>query len=122
MKNKIKKRTLGRRAPHRQAMLKNMTSSLLEHRSIVTTRAKAKGLVSFVEPLITRSKAGLALHERRYLLSKLVRGEDLPALLEVAHGSEDRRAGFLRLTKLPRRKGDGAEMVRVDVVDKDSND
>lgn len=99
-----------------------MTSSLLEHRSIVTTKAKAKGLVSFTEPLITRSKAKLSLHERRLLLSKLARSEDLSALLEVARESGERQAGFLRLTKLPRRKGDGAEMVRVDIIDGGLND
>ena len=122
MKHKIRKRTLGRQAPHRQALLKNMTSSLLKHHSVVTTRAKALELKSYAEPLITQSKRELSLHERRYLLSKLARREDLPALLEVASESGERRAGFLRLTKLPRRRGDGAEMVRVDVIDRSPND
>jgi large subunit ribosomal protein L17 len=117
MKHRIKNRTLGRRTPVRSALFKNMTSSLLAHGFLVTTRAKARELKMHVEPLLRAGKDELSLHRRRLLLSKLARHEDLPVLIAAARAGAKRQSGWLRTTKLARRSGDGAELVRVEVID-----
>lgn len=117
MKHRIKKRTLSRKAPHRAALLKALTSSLVQHGSLITTEAKGRELISYAEPLLREGKQELTLHRRRRLLSKLARQEDLPALLEISEAAKERTSGWIRLTKMPRRQGDGAKLVRVEIID-----
>ena len=116
MKHKKKGRTLGRTATKRKQLFTNMTTSLLEHGSIVTTEAKSKELRSFVEPLITEAKGELTLHRRRRLLSKLGKQDDLMSLVSVAKEHAKRPGGYLRLTKMPGVRGDGAAMVRIEII------
>jgi large subunit ribosomal protein L17 len=117
MKHRIKKRTLSRTAPHRKALFKTLLSSLLEHGSLVTTEAKARELVSFAEPLLGEGARELTLHRRRRLLSKLSRREDLSTLLDISRAGKARKSGWLRLTKMTRRQGDGARLVKVEIID-----
>lgn len=98
-------------------MFKALTSSLVQHGSLVTTEAKARELVSYAEPLLRESAQELTLHRRRRLLSKLARPEDLSLLLDISRAGSARKSGWLRLTKMSRRQGDGARLVRVDVID-----
>jgi large subunit ribosomal protein L17 len=114
MKHRIKKRTLSRTAPHRKALFKTLLSSLLEHGSLVTTEAKARELA---EPLLGEGARELTLHRRRRLLSKLSRREDLSTLLDISRAGKARKSGWLRLTKMTRRQGDGARLVKVEIID-----
>ena len=116
MRNKHNNRILGRKPHHRKALMRNLTSSLLQHRSIVTTEAKAKELRRYAEPLITKAKGDMTLARRRALLAKLQHTSDLPALVEIAESHKDRPGGYLRLTKLPISRADAAREVRVEVV------
>lgn len=117
MKHRHKNRILGRTADERSKLLKNLNSSLLEHRSIITTAAKAKELRKFFEPLVTEARGELTLHRRRRLLKKLIRKEDLGRLLEIAKLHEGRPGGYLRLTKLPLTRMDAASLVRIDIIE-----
>ena len=116
--NKLRHRILSRPAHHRRMLMRNLTSSLLKSRSIVTTEAKGKELRKHIEPLITSAKGELTLAKRRQLLKHLLHKEDLPALLEVAKANATRPGGYLRLTKLPITRTDAAKEVRVDILGK----
>jgi large subunit ribosomal protein L17 len=117
MRNKHKNRILGRTADNRRHLLKNLTSSLLEHGSIVTTEAKAKELRMHVEPLITSAKQEMTLANRRNLLKKLGHKEDLDRLTKVANIHKKRPGGYVRLTRLPITRTDNAPVVRIDIID-----
>lgn len=108
---------LGRTKSHRKAMLSNMACSLIEHKRINTTLAKAKALRGFVEPLITKSKDD-STHSRRvvfkYLNNKLVVTE---LFREVAPKVADRPGGYTRIIKTGNRLGDNAEMCLMELVD-----
>lgn len=113
--NKIN--ALGRKAAHRKAMLANMASSLIEHKRINTTLAKAKALRGYVEPLITKSKTDTT-HQRRTVFSYLQNKEAVTELFrEVAPKVGDRPGGYVRIIKLGNRLGDAAEMAMVELVD-----
>src|SRR6476620_4503726 len=100
---------LGRTSSHRKAMLSNMASSLLLHKRIETTLAKAKELRKFVEPLITKSKSDTT-HSRRIAFSYLQNKESTKALFgEVAEKVANRPGGYTRIIKLANRLGDNAE-------------
>ncbi|MGV6832612.1 MAG: 50S ribosomal protein L17 [bacterium] len=108
---------LGRKAAHRKAMLANMACSLIEHKRINTTLAKAKALKKFVEPLVTKSKEDTT-HNRRIVFSKL---RQKPAVTElfrdVATKVGDRPGGYTRIIRLGNRLGDNAEMALIELVD-----
>ncbi len=114
MQHKRSGRTLGRKAHVKEQMLRNLTNSLLEHGSIVTTSAKAKELRSYFEPLVSNAREDLTLARRRQLLEKVKRG-NLDSLVKAAKTQSGRRGGYLRLVKLPSRRSDGAGMARVEI-------
>ena len=108
---------LGRQTAHRKAMLANMACSLIEHKRINTTVAKAKALRVFVEPLITKSKADTT-HNRRIVFSYLRDKFAVTELFkEISVKVADRPGGYLRIIKLGNRQGDNAPMAMVELVD-----
>ena len=108
---------LGRKTAHRKSMLANMASSLIEHKRINTTLAKAKVLKLFVEPLVTKSKEDTT-HNRRIVFSKLRNKYAVTELFkEVATKVGDRPGGYTRIIKLGNRLGDNAEMAMIEFVD-----
>ena len=108
---------LGRKAPHRKAMLANMACSLIEHKRINTTVAKAKALRGFVEPLITKSKTD-STHSRRMAFKYLRNKYAVTELFrEVAPKVADRPGGYTRIIKTGKRLGDNAEMCMIELVD-----
>ena len=108
---------LGRQTAHRKAMLANMACSLIEHKRINTTVAKAKALRQFVEPLITKSKDDTT-HNRRIVFSYLRDKYAVTELFkEVSVKVADRPGGYLRIIKLGNRQGDNASMAMVELVD-----
>jgi large subunit ribosomal protein L17 len=112
---------LGRKTAHRSAMLANMASSLILHKRIETTEAKAKALRSYVEPLITKSKDDTT-HSRRTVFSYLQNKEAVTELFrEVSVKVADRPGGYLRLLKVGARLGDNADMCIVELVDYNEN-
>ena len=112
---------LGRTADHRRAMLANMAISLIMHKRITTTLAKAKALKKYVEPLITRSKDD-STNSRRVVFSYLQNKEALKELFgPVAQKVGDRPGGYTRIIKLGCRQGDAAEKAFIELVDFDEN-
>ena len=108
---------LGRKAAHRKAMLSNMACSLIEHKRIKTTLAKAKALRVFVEPLITKSKNDTT-HSRRTVFSYLKQKEAVTELFgDISSKVADRPGGYTRIIKLNNRLGDNAQMAYIELVD-----
>ena len=108
---------LGRKKAHRQALLRNLTISLVEHKRINTTLAKAKALRRFVEPLVTKTKTN-TIHSRRVVFSYLQNKETVSELFgPIAEKVATRPGGYLRIIKLGFRKSDGAEMAMIEFVD-----
>ena len=108
---------LGRTSAHRKAMLSNMASSLILHKRIQTTVAKAKELRKYVEPLITKSKEDTT-HNRRLVFSYLQNKETVKILFdEVSQKVGNRPGGYTRILKLSNRLGDNAEMAMIELVD-----
>ena len=108
---------LGRQAGHRKAMLSNMASSLIMHKRIETTVAKAKAVKQFVEPLVTRSKEDTT-HSRRVVFSYLKQKEAVTELFRtIAPKIADRPGGYTRILKTGFRLGDGADMCIIEFVD-----
>lgn len=108
---------LGRKSAHRDAMLANMATSLILHKRISTTVAKAKALRTFVEPIITRSKEDNT-HSRRVVFSALQSKEAVTELFrDVAVKVADRPGGYTRILKTGARLGDNAEMCIIELVD-----
>lgn len=108
---------LKRKKGHRLAMLKNMSISLIEHKRINTTLAKAKALRVFVEPIITKSKTN-STHSRRVAFSMLQNKEAIKELFDViSEKVADRPGGYTRIIKTGFRKGDAAEMAMIELVD-----
>lgn len=108
---------LGRTAPHRKAMLSNMATSLILHKRISTTVAKAKALRKYVEPLITKSKTDTT-HSRRVVFSYLQDKESVRELFEeVSDKVNARPGGYTRIIKTGNRLGDNAEMCIIELVD-----
>ncbi len=121
MRHNKKFNHLGRTASHRASMLSNMSVSLIMHKRITTTLAKAKALKKYVEPLITRSKNDTTTNRRvvfRYLQDKYAVKE---LFGEVANKVGDRPGGYTRVIKLGTRLGDAAEMAFIELVDFDEN-
>ena len=108
---------LGRTDSHRRAMLANMASSLIKHKRISTTLAKAKALRMYVEPLITKSKNDTT-HSRRIVFSYLQDKETVTELFrDIAAKVANRPGGYTRIIKLNSRLGDNAEMALIELVD-----
>jgi large subunit ribosomal protein L17 len=109
---------LGRKSAHRHALLSNMASSLILHKRITTTLAKAKALKKYVEPLITKAKDNTT-HSRRTVMAYLQNKESVMALFgEVAGRTAERPGGYTRIIKLGDvRLGDAAEMCLMELVD-----
>ena len=108
---------LGRTSTHRKAMLSNMASSLILHKRISTTLAKAKALRTFVEPLITRSKDD-STHNRRMVFSYLQNKEAVSELFrEISKKILERPGGYTRILKTGTRLGDNADMCIIELVD-----
>ena len=108
---------LGRTAPHRKAMMANMASSLIEHKRINTTVAKAKALKKFVEPLITKAKSDTT-HNRRVVFSALRNKYAVSELFrDIAEKVADRPGGYIRIIKVGSRMGDNAPMAMIELVD-----
>ena len=108
---------LGRKAAHRKAMLANMACSLIEHKKITTTLAKAKALRLYVEPLITKSKKDTT-HSRRTVFSYLKQKEAITELFgDIATKVANREGGYTRILKLSNRLGDNAQMAFIELVD-----
>ena len=108
---------LGRKSAHRKAMLSNMACSLIEHKRISTTIAKAKALRVYVEPLLTKSKTD-STHSRRIVFSYLQSKEVVSELFrDVAPKIATRNGGYTRIIRLGYRLGDNAEMCMIELVD-----
>ncbi|UOX34074.1 50S ribosomal protein L17 [Flavobacterium sediminilitoris] len=108
---------LSRQTGHRKAMLANMACSLIEHKRINTTVAKAKALKQFVEPLVTKSKEDTT-HNRRIVFSYLRSKYAVTELFrDVAAKVGDRPGGYTRIIKLGNRLGDNADMAMIELVD-----
>ena len=108
---------LGRKTAHRKAMLSNMACSLIEHKRINTTLAKAKALRQFVEPILTKSKEDTT-HNRRIAFRYLRNKYSVTELFKnVSVAIADRPGGYVRIIKLGNRLGDNAEMAMVELVD-----
>lgn len=108
---------LSRKSAHRKALLRNLASALIEHKRITTTLAKAKALRHFVEPLITKAKSNTT-HSRRVVFSYLQNKDSIKELFgPVAEKVGDRPGGYVRVIKTGFRKGDGAEMAMIELVD-----
>jgi large subunit ribosomal protein L17 len=108
---------LGRKKGHRDALLKNLAQSLIEHKRITTTLAKAKALRSYVEPIITKSKDNTT-HSRRIVFGYLQSKEAVKELFDViAEKVADRPGGYCRVLKTGFRQGDGAETAMIELVD-----
>ena len=121
MRHNKKFNHLGRTADHRKAMLANLAISLIMHKRITTTVAKAKALKTYVEPLITRSKDDTT-NSRRVVFRYLQNKEALKELFGVISAKvADRPGGYTRIIKLGFRQGDAAQMCFIELVDFDEN-
>lgn len=116
MRHRQKGRALSRTKAHRRAMLSNMASSLVRHERVVTTEAKAKELRPYIEKIITLARRG-DLHARR-LVERKVRARDVTGKLfgELGPRFAERPGGYTRIIKLGHRKGDAAEMARIELL------
>lgn len=121
MRHRKKFNHLGRKAGHRRAMLANMANSLILHKRIETTTAKAKALRMYVEPLITKSKTD-STHSRRVVFSYLQNKEAVSELFrEISPKITDRAGGYTRILKTGTRLGDAADMCILELVDYNEN-
>ena len=121
MRHNKKFNHLGRKTAHRKAMLSNMASSLIQHKRIATTLAKAKALQVYVEPLLTKSKEDTT-HSRRTVFSHLQNKEMVTELFQnVAVKIANRPGGYTRILRTGFRLGDNAEMCIIELVDYNEN-
>ncbi|MGI9666595.1 MAG: 50S ribosomal protein L17 [Acidimicrobiia bacterium] len=111
-----KGKRLGGSPSHQRKILANLTASLIEHEEIVTTKAKAKVLRPYAEKVITKARRG-DLHARRTILKKIEDTQVVTKLFDdVAPRYAERPGGYLRITKLGPRRGDGTEMAKIELV------
>ncbi|WCT13038.1 50S ribosomal protein L17 [Mucilaginibacter jinjuensis] len=117
MRHGKKHNHLGRTDSHRKAMLANMASSLIQHKRITTTLAKAKALRVYVEPILTKAKSDNT-HSRRTVFSYLQSKDAVTELFrDIAVKIADRPGGYTRIIKMENRLGDNAEMALIELVD-----
>lgn len=116
MRHRVKGRQLSRTASHRRALLRNMATSLFQHDRLVTTEAKAKELRPYAERLITLARRG-DLHARRLAERRVRDRATLDRLFaEIGPRFASRPGGYTRILKLGHRKGDGAELARIELL------
>jgi large subunit ribosomal protein L17 len=116
MRHRKAGRSLRRTSEQKLALMRNLASSLIEHGAIETTEAKAKELRPFVEKLITKAKTG-TLHARRLAVRHIHKRETADKLFqELGPQFAARKGGYTRILKTGHRKGDGAEMARIELV------
>ena len=121
MRHGKKNNHLGRKEGHRYALLSNLAVSLITHKRIFTTVAKAKALRVFVEPIITKSKTD-STHSRRTVFADLQNKDAVSELFRtVATKVADRPGGYTRIIKIGNRPGDAAEMCMIELVDFNDN-
>ena len=121
MRHNKKVNHLGRTKAHREAMLANMASSLIKHKRIFTTTAKAKSLRKYIEPLITKSKDS-SVHSQRIVFSSLQDKYAVKELFtEISSKVMDRPGGYTRIIKTGMREGDNAAMCFIELVDYNEN-
>ena len=121
MRHNKKVNHLGRTKTHREAMLANMASSLIKHKRIFTTTAKAKSLRKYIEPLITKSK-DTSVHSQRIVFSSLQDKYAVKELFtEISSKVMDRPGGYTRIIKTGLREGDNAAMCFIELVDYNEN-
>ena len=121
MRHNKKVNHLGRTKAHREAMLANMASSLIRHKRIFTTTAKAKSLRKYIEPLITKSKDS-SVHSQRIVFSSLQDKYAVKELFtEISSKVMDRPGGYTRIIKTGLREGDNAAMCFIELVDYNEN-
>lgn len=117
MRHRVKGRKLSRTASHRHALLKSLATSLLKHKQITTTTAKAKELRKFVEPIITKAKID-SVATRRYVAEKINDREVVQNLFnDIVTKIGDRPGGYTRIVHRGQRKGDGADLAIIELVD-----
>jgi len=117
MRHQKKNRKLGRTSSHRDAMLANLVASLIEHKRVKTTLAKAKAARPLAEKLVTLGKRG-TLHDRRLAVAKIGQKDIVSKLFkEVAPGFKDRKGGYTRIIKLGPRQSDSAPIAFLEWVD-----
>ena len=117
MRHNKKFNHLGRKTAHRNSMLANMACSLIQHKRIATTTAKAKALRKFVEPLITKSKDD-STNSRRVVFAELQNKEAVTELFrEISQKVANRPGGYTRILRTGFRQGDAAEMCIIELVD-----
>ena len=117
MRHRNKKIKLGRKKAHRNSLLANMASSLIEHKRINTTVTKAKALKRFIEPLVTKTKDD-STHNRRVVFKYLRNKESITELFRtISNKIGDRPGGYTRIIKLGKRMGDNADMALIEFVD-----
>lgn len=108
---------LGRKSAHRKALMRNLSSALIEHKRIKTTLAKAKALRQYIEPLVTKAKSD-SMHNRRVVFSYLQDKEAIKELFgTIASKVAERPGGYVRVIKLGFRRSDGSEMALIEFVD-----
>lgn len=118
MRHGMRHRKLGRTSSHREALFRNQLQSLVDHERIVTTLPKAKELRPLAEKMITRGKHG-TVHARRWVLRWILRRDLVKKLFDdIAPRFTERPGGYLRITKLGPRPGDGAEMAVIELVER----
>ena len=116
MPRPTKGKRLGGSPEHQRKILSNLTADLIEHEFVTTTHAKAKVLRPYAEKMITKARRG-DLHARRTVLKKMQNNDAVTKLFDdIAPRYEDRPGGYLRIIKLGPRRGDGAEMAKVELV------
>ena len=117
MRHRKQTAKLGRTGSHRNAMLANLVCSLIKHKRVRTTLAKARAARSVAEKMVTLGKSG-TIHDRRLAAARLHQEDAVKILFnEIAPASKDRRGGYTRIVKLLRRQGDAAEEAILECVD-----
>ena len=117
MRHRKRTAKLGRTGSHRNAMLANLVCSLIKHKRVRTTLAKAKAARSVAEKMVTLGKSG-TIHDRRLAAARLHQEDAVKILFnEIAPASKERRGGYTRIVKLLRRQGDAAEEAILEWVD-----
>lgn len=117
MRHRKRTAKLGRTSSHRNAMLANMVCSLIVHKRVTTTLAKAKAVRSVAEKMVTLGKSG-TLHDRRLAASRLHQEDAVKILFnEIAPAQKSRNGGYTRIVKLAQRQGDAAEVAILEWVE-----